>query len=366
METITDPVVAAASAAFGSPLTDPVDLGGGSATTVLRCRTADDGTVVVKSYQDDPEGRSCFAAEAAGLAFTSAGPELLTVHADEPLLVMSDLGTAPSLADALLGGSPDVARAGVLAWARGYGSLAAATQGRQADLAALRATYQRGTAGDTDENWVADSVAALPAVLAEFAVPAPAGLAADLAEVTELADATDHLVFSPGDICPDNNILTDDGLRVLDFEAAGYRSVFLDAAYATMPFASCWCVFHLPPGLGAEIEATYRSEVVSCYPDLADDTLWHNGIQLAVAVWTIHVTTALGARTLVDERPMHRTRRPVPTGRQLLRHRWQYLIDVLTPTGRLPALTEAARGLLTATEPWQVAPLPLYPAFQAK
>jgi hypothetical protein len=251
MDTIIDPVVAAASAAFGSPLNDPVDLGGGHSTTVLRCRTGNGGTVVVKSYQDDAAGRSCFAAEAAGLGFTSAGPELLAVHADEPLIVMSDLGTAPNLADALLDDSPDVARAGVLAWARGYGSLAAATLGRQADLAALRATYRRGTAGHVDEDWAADSVTAFPGTLAEFGVSAPEGLASDLAEVIELTSATDHLVFSPGDICPDNNILTDDGLRVLDFEAAGYHSVFLDAAYATMPFASCWCVFRLPPGLAA-------------------------------------------------------------------------------------------------------------------
>jgi hypothetical protein len=83
-------------------------------------------------------------------------------------------------------------------------------------------------------------------------------------------------------------------------------------------------------------------------------------------MWTINITILIGGRTLVDERPMHRNRRPVPTGRQLLRHRWQYLVDVLTPTGRLPALTEVMRALLTATESWRVAPLPLYPAFQPR
>jgi hypothetical protein len=84
-------------------------------------------------------------------------------------------------------------------------------------------------------------------------------------------------VFSPGDICPDNNLLTPDGLRMLDFEGASFHSVFDDAAYARMPFATCWFVYALPDGLAAEIEELYRAEVVRVFPDLADDRIWRPG-----------------------------------------------------------------------------------------
>jgi len=61
---VTDRIVAAASTALGEPLTDPVDLGGGSRSTVLCCTRTDGRTVIVKAYAGDT-----FPAESTGLAF---------------------------------------------------------------------------------------------------------------------------------------------------------------------------------------------------------------------------------------------------------------------------------------------------------
>ena len=71
--------MAAASAAAGTTLTEPVDLGGSARTTVLRCRTTDGTTVVVKAQHDHSP---YFVAR---------------------LILTGDLGAAPSLADTLLG-----------------------------------------------------------------------------------------------------------------------------------------------------------------------------------------------------------------------------------------------------------------------
>ena len=100
-----DALVAAASAVLGRALADPVDLGGSERSKVLRCRDPAGGSVVVKSYARMPEGASGFAAQASGLAFTCAagvGPRLLGADPAVPLVVMTDLGDAPSLADLLL------------------------------------------------------------------------------------------------------------------------------------------------------------------------------------------------------------------------------------------------------------------------
>ncbi|MFC4015074.1 hypothetical protein ACFOY2_48220 [Nonomuraea purpurea] len=334
-------ILAAASAALGKSVSRPVDLGGSSRSSVLRCATGDGGTVVVKAYSD----ASGFAAEVAGLPLSGGfGPELLAVDPSFPLIVMSDLGSAPSLADVLLGRSAEAARDGLLTWARTYGRIAVAGAGRQHEW-----EYSRGNASFLD---VGELGKVLPVV--------PEGLDGELAALR--AHARQYPVFSPGDICPDNNLLTSDGMRVLDFEGAGYHSAFLEAAYVRMPFATCWCVFRLPPGVEAEIEEVYREQVVLVHPELADDALWEAGMRQAVATWTMHMTWVLLPRVREQDQPMHPTRTPAPSMRQLLRYRWSRLLDVLDQDG-FPALREAVRTCLGKTAEWDVPELPHYPAF---
>ena len=103
-------LLAAASAALGEVLSEPADLGGSERSAVLRCRRPDGATVVVKSYKRTAAGAESFTAEAAGLAFTSesgTGPRLLAASYQARLVVMSDLGSGPSLADVLLTGPAD-------------------------------------------------------------------------------------------------------------------------------------------------------------------------------------------------------------------------------------------------------------------
>src|SRR5262249_61370935 len=104
----------------------------------------DGGTVVVKAYPDSGEGAESFAAEAAGLAFTAdvrAGPQLLAASPQHRMIVMTDLGTWPSLADVLLTGTPAAAEAALLDWARACGKLAVTAAGRQAEHAGLLAAH---------------------------------------------------------------------------------------------------------------------------------------------------------------------------------------------------------------------------------
>ncbi|WP_130330179.1 hypothetical protein [Streptomyces sp. BK022] len=61
------------------------------------------------------------------------------------------------------------------------------------------------------------------------------------------------------------------------------------------------------------------------------------------------------------DRPMHRTRRSVPTVRQLLRHRWE-TARMLTEFPGLAATMDLL--LRRVARPWRTAPLPRYPAFR--
>ena len=276
---------------------------------------------------------------------------------------MSDLGSGRSLADVLLADSAAAARTAMLDWASGCGRLSVVTNARRA---AFDATAARYLAGRPDERHLAGlpgRVLAAPENAARIGVRGTDGLDAELAEVAAAVEADRYAVFSPGDICPDNNLLSGAGVCFIDFEEAGFHPVFLDAAYITMPFSTCWCVFRFPPELSDAAEGAYREQVSLVWPDLADDSVWQAGLRRAVAAWTMSSTSWLLRRSLAADVPMN-SEQPSPHTRQLMRHRWQSLLAQLEPAGDLPAIAALVRLLLAATDEWQAPELPLYPAFR--
>jgi hypothetical protein len=200
-------------------------------------------------------------------------------------------------------------------------------------------------------------------LVAPLGMAAPAGLEADLADAVTVLDSG-YQVFSPGDICPDNNLITADGVRFVDFESAGFHSVFLDAAYLRMPFSSCWCVLRMPAWLTAAGEKAYRAEVAAVFGDLKSDAVWEAGLLRARAAWTLHAMSYLLDRAVRSEESMNEPVAAAPGRRQLLRYRWQMLADALSAADEMPALRELMSGLLAATEHWQAPGLPLYPALR--
>ena len=361
-------LMAIASAALGLTLSDPVPLAGSDRSSVLRCRTsaADtvpawrvSDTVVVKSYPASAEGAEGFAGESAGLRFiagTGAGPDLLATDAAHRVIVMSDLGTAPSLADLLLGTSADRAASALVDWALACADLAVRTAGRQPDFARLIGARET-------RHWLERRIWQIPGLLADFSIGAPTGLADDLAEVASLLEPGQFDVFSPGDICPDNNLITETGVKFIDFESAEFHSVFLDAAYLRMPFSTCWCVFRLPDELALSTQARYRAVLSGAIPALAVDELWQPGVRRAMAAWTLHAMTYLFDRSVVRDESMNDLAAHAPTRRQLLRYRWQRLGDELDQSGELPAISALMTNLLDATQSWHAPGLPRYPAF---
>ncbi|MEV7712835.1 hypothetical protein [Streptomyces sp. NPDC088270] len=348
--------VKAAAEALGDSLSDPVGLGHRS--TVLRCRSARYGTVLVKAYSE----RTAFVTEASALALGAGGPELLAVDADHPLVVMADLGQGPSLADVLLGDDAEAAEERLLAWARELGKVAVRGADRQREYDGTRRGYDPSAVAQTAKD--AASVRflrRLPSVLADAGLTPPKGLADDLAEIGALVgDAYPGL--TPGDTCPDNNLITPSGVRLLDFEAAGYPSVFLTAAYCRIPFPTCWCSFRIEPALASRAEEAYRGELLAIHPDLADDGIWHAGVRRALAAWATKLMFVFPDAMNAD-RVRNSRGGPSTTVRQLLRHQCEVLHRELTAAGDLEALAETAALVLRGTERWQTPPLPPYPAF---
>jgi hypothetical protein len=112
----------------------------------------------------------------------------------------------------------------------------------------------------------------LPALLeAELGVTTSAAVLECAERSRDLLETGHHRAFSPSDSCPDNNLITNRGVRFLDLEGGCVRNAIFDAAYLRVPFPSCWCPFALPNGMTDAMLAGWRAEVKAVWPDLEDD-----------------------------------------------------------------------------------------------
>ena len=73
-------------------------------------------------------------------------------------------------------------------------------------------------------------------------------------------------VLTPGDACPDNNLLTADGALLIDFEFAEVRHPAWDVAYLRVPWPTCWCSWRLPTAVADRAVARYVERVAPSVP----------------------------------------------------------------------------------------------------
>ena len=351
---MTDDTVRLASAALGVPVSDPHPLGGSTRSEVLRCRVPT-GTVVVKRY---PDGSSAaFAREVAGLTALDHTPDLLALDRPHGLIVMTDLGTGPTLADLLLGDDRGVAWAGALEWVEAL----ADTLGRS------RPTTFDDALGDLSADEPSAAARAGARMLLDDVLGLPPDRALD-AEL-DLIATLDHRdpasdVVSPTDTCPDNAIRTADGWRFVDLEGATVNHAAYDAAYAAMPFSTCWCVFDPPPGFTDQLLDRFTEALGAHLPDLVREPGWTRSVDLASAAWILAMTGWLLFGADEDRARVGPAGVPSPSYRQLLTTRWRW------GAVRLRSTLPAVAALLGAVAAWaddewgaSGAPVGPYPAF---
>jgi hypothetical protein len=359
-------------------LSEPVDLGGSERSVVLRVRVAASPfslprTLVLKRYLEPPE-RHCdsFVREAASYQlFTALAsedrmcPELFAHAPDSRLVVLEDLGGAPTLADKLLGHDARGAERALLSWARSLGRLHATTAGREADFDALE---RRLTPPDLKDPLAVDGATALeelPALLeSELGLPTPVQAVEHAAKSRRLMETGRHRAFSPSDSCPDNNLITDRGVRFLDFEGGCVRNAILDAAYLRVPFPSCWCPFALPAGMTDAMLAGWRAEVRVVWPDLDDDSVLLPRLLDAQLFWVWLTTWQFFSRP--EAAQSHSSAlADTPPDTLVLVERWRRLA-VDAEVARLADVAEHASRMCAALRErfGTDEPLPLYPAFR--
>lgn len=269
---------------FGSAITlvGPEDLAGSGPATVVRARVVSSfalpRTLVIKHYRDRPaSGPDPFAQEAVSYQlFTALAPdermcpELVAHDGRDRVLVLEDLGRTPTLEDKLYARDSRAAERALLSWARSLGRLHASTAGREADFNAL--LRRLGGPAKSDSATDDELCGRVPELIRKrLGIPVPDEVRAQVTAALDQARAAGFRAFSPVELSPDNNLVTGQGVRFLDFESGCVRSALVDAAHLRLPFASWPDALALPAGMSEAMIAAWRAEVVGVWPAFADD-----------------------------------------------------------------------------------------------
>ncbi|MCC8928254.1 MULTISPECIES: kinase [Nocardiaceae] len=351
-------------------LVDPVDLGGSGQATVVRVRVSANPfqlprTLVVKQVRDNPVessaadggGQSAFLREAASYQFANAlatdsrpGPELLAYDLSARLLVLSDLGDASPITALLKHSDAASVTNSLMAMAQALGRMHAATVGREDDFAALLRRVGLPNTADGITAQIPDALVAVPRMLAD-----ELGIAETPSAFFDRVERSGRLfahgtsrAFSPSDLCPDNIIVNDEGVRFLDYEWGGFRDATLDITYALASFPGCLCHFDLSAELAQAMIDAWRSEVVGIWPHLADDTVLASKILDAQLIW-VWLTTYWflpNDHTRIAAARAHHL--SVPRSDALL-SRWSALVDQAVTTGDSD-VADFARRVVAALE----------------
>ncbi|WP_433612641.1 phosphotransferase family protein [Prescottella agglutinans] len=300
----------------GAPvrLVDPVDLGGSGRTIVLRVRVAENPfslprTLVIKQVRetsrkaagaridfDVPDHSTvdvAFLREAVSYQFATAlatesrpGAELLAYDFEARLLVLGDLGDSTPFPSLLKNADPDTVTNSLMAMAQALGRMHAATVGREEDFTALLRRAEVAHCGDVVAEQAAASLETVPSLLGEHLGIEVSPEVLDIAaRAGKLFGGGRFRAFSPSDLCPDNIIVNDEGVRFLDYEWGGFRDATLDLAYALVSFPACLCSIDLSYERARAMTEAWRAEVVGMWPALTDDDFLTERVLDAQLAW---------------------------------------------------------------------------------
>jgi Phosphotransferase enzyme family len=305
--------------------------------------------------------------EWAGLKFleqlspgAAPAPRLYAGDREAGLLVLEDMGAGPRLDQVLAGQDRSAAEAMLLSYAQTLGTMHAISIGHKSDFEQLR--REMGIDAIDPRGLFAQLIPAFCGLMTE------AGLSTSSAAMQELAGLGERFASSGPfeayvhqDPCPDNCLRSESGVKLCDFEYAGYGQALTDGVYGRTLFPSCWCAGRLPERVLLQMEEAYRAVLQSGCPEAADETEFGRALTDGCAIRVLASLANMAERFNQDSE----------WGTATFQQRILALLDVLTATtwkyNWLSALGDSA-SLVAATlrRHWPAEPLPCFPAFCAE
>jgi hypothetical protein len=288
------------------------------------------------------------------------GCALLAGDVEAGIVVFEDLGAdLGSLVDPLLRGTAEDAERALMSYATALGRLHADTVGcRDAHHETFQSIFGRDHARRPLSGGVENDVNLIGARIGHE----PPASELELLS-SRLRDPGPWLSLVHGDPCPDNALLVDGSIRLIDYEWARPSHALLDGIYWRMGFPTCWCAGRTPVDVCARVDAAYRAELARSIPLALDDTAYHTELAYISAVWLF---TCLSWR--LDDALEGDENWGIWSIRGRLLWYLEAVIEMTDAAEVLPGINQAARAWLLALRGrWaETKPLAFYPAFSAK
>ena len=173
----------------------------------------------------------------------------------------------------------------LLAHAQAMGRMHGSTYGRKNKWLNLRTSLSTHYQAETD------SFDGILRTFRRFATlvdqPESIAVESELSELQEtLSNAEPFSAFRHVDIAPQNYLLVDDGVKLVDFEYSSYGYFPLDAPLGPFPFPVRWECDEVST---QEIESVYRTELSSGFRGALDDATYYKGILIAWIYWLLRL-----------------------------------------------------------------------------
>ncbi len=212
-------------------------------------------------------------------------PQFIAGDAIQGLIAFEYIPKARSFREILRNANENEQRSALRAHAQAMGHLHGATYGRQKEWLRLRTRLGTFRQADTGSF---DGILRTFRRLATFVEqPVSASVESELFELKEmLADAEPFSAFRHVDIAPQNYLLLNDGVKLVDFEYSDYGHFLLDAPHGPYPFPVRW---ECDSVLAKEIENVYRTELASGFPGVLDDGIYYKGVLTAWIYWLLRL-----------------------------------------------------------------------------
>lgn len=345
---------------------------------IARARAIDDNdrirSVIVKATRSpsyDPTAEN--ALETSGLvrewvatAYIGArapgrghGSALLAGDVSRGLLIFEDLGTdLASLADLLLKGTAEEAERALTLYATALARLHADTadcltsyhETFQSIFGAARPRRPLGWRVEKQADFVGNRLGGAPP-------------ASELGLLSgRLSDPGHWQSLIHGDPCPDNALLVDGSIRLVDYEFAQPSHALLDGIYWRIGFPTCWCAGRIPADVASRIDDIYRAEIAKAMPFALDDAAYRTELAYVAAIWLF---TCLSWR--LDEALKENSKWGIWSIRGRLLWYLQAVIEITACADVLRGINGAAHTWLSELQRrWPDSlPLGFYPAFAA-
>ena len=224
-------------------------------------------------------------------------PKFIAGDAIQGLIAFEYVSKARSFRDILRKSNAAERAQALLAHAQAMGHMHGSTYGRKNEWFSLR------TSLGTHYQAYTDSFDGILRTFRRFATllgqPESIALESELSELQEiLSNAEPFSAFRHVDIAPQNYLLVDDGVKLVDFEYSSYGYFLLDAPLGPFPFPVRWECDEI---LAQEIESVYRKELSFGFRGALDDTIYYKGLLIAWIYWLLRLGPIPQTREVSDE-----------------------------------------------------------------